>query len=169
MDTTLSRDMIYSTAMNISPLTAKIKPCETDFVLIGKGYRQDRVPLAIGECKSTKEITTEDVANLKQVADAFPAHRINSYIIFSKTSPFAPEEIDRCRAAQDPHRARVILLSDRELEPYFVYERTEKEYEVRASAISLEDLAKATQDIYFEPRPKQQATAANPNIISPPE
>jgi hypothetical protein len=170
MDTILSRDMIYSTAMNISPLATKIKPCETDFVLIEKADREDRVPLAIGECKSTKEITAEDVANLKQVADALPSQRINSYIIFSKTSPFTPEEIDRCRAAQDPYRARVILLSDRELEPYFVYERTEKEYEVRASAISLEDLAKATKDIYFEPRRKKQAAAVKPTIVTaPPE
>jgi len=137
--------MIYSTAMTIAPLKARVAPSETDFVLIGKADREDRVPLAIGECKSAKEIAAEDVEHLKQVADTFPSQRIKSYIIFSKTSPFTPEEIDRCRAAQDPHRARVILLSDRELEPYFVYERTEMEYEVRASAISLEDLAKATQ------------------------
>jgi hypothetical protein len=64
----------------------------------------------------------------------------------------------------------VILLSDRELEPYFVYERTEKEYEVRATAISLEDLAKATKNIYFEPRRKKQAAAVKANIATaPPE
>jgi hypothetical protein len=167
MDTTLSRGMIYCTAMTISPLRVRVAPCETDFVLIGKADREGRVPLAIGECKSAKEIALEDVEHLKQVADAFPSQRIKSYIIFSKTSPFTPQEIERCRAAQDPHRARVILLSYRELEPYFVYERTEKEFEVRASAISLEDLAKATQNIYFEPRPKKQA-AAKPTIAAGP-
>lgn len=76
--------------------------------------------------------------------------------IFSKTAPFTPAEIQRCRAAQDPHRLRVILLSDRELEPYFVYERTEKGFEIHSAAISFEDLARATQHIYFEPRPKRQ-------------
>jgi len=112
--------------------------------------------LAIGECKSNDEITEQDVANLKRVADAFPSERIATYVIFSKTAPFTPAEIQRCRAAQDPHRLRVILLSDRELEPYFVYERTEKEFEIHSAAISFEDLARATQHIYFEPRPKRQ-------------
>ena len=52
-----------------------------------------------------------------------------------------------------------ILLSDRELEPYFVYERTEKEFDIRASAISFEDLARATDSIYFHPRRRQQQPA----------
>ncbi len=149
MDTAFSQNIIYTTAMNISPLTSKIEQCETDFVVIGKADREERVSLGIGECKSAQEITVQDVEHLKQVADAFPSNRIKSYIIFSKTCPFTPEEIERCRAAQDPNRARVILLSDRELEPYFIYERTQKEYDVRVSAISLEDLAKATILIIF--------------------
>jgi ribosomal protein S27E len=156
IDTTLSDDMIYSTAMNTSPVTADIGACETDFVVIGGCDYEGRVSLGIGECKSSDEITAQDVTNLTRVADAFPSKRISTYIVFSKTAPFTPEEIERCRAAQDPHRLRVILLSDRELEPYFVYERTEKEFEIRSSAISFEDLARATQHIYFEPRRKRQ-------------
>jgi hypothetical protein len=156
IDTICSEGLIYSTAMNVSPVNAGIEACETDFVIVGERDYEGRVSLAIGECKSNDEITEQDVTHLKRVADVFPSKRIATYIIFSKTAPFTPTEIQRCRAAQDPRRPRVILLSDRELEPYFVYERTEKEFEIHSAAISFEDLARATQHIYFEPRPKRR-------------
>jgi predicted Zn finger-like uncharacterized protein len=159
IDTVFTDRLIYSTAMKLSPISADIEACETDFVIIGERDYEGRVPLAIGECKSGDEITEQDVAHLKKVAGAWPSRRIAPYIIFSKTAAFTPQEIERCRIAQDTNRLQVILLSDRELEPYFVYERTEKEFDIRSSAISLEHLATATHSIYFEPRPKVQAPA----------
>ena len=48
----------------------------------------------------------------------------------------------------------MILLSERELEPYFMYERAEKEFVIQRSAVFLEDMVQATQDIYFDPKPK---------------
>ncbi len=157
IDTVLHTGGIYITAMTIELITAPISPCETDFVVISqKGYR-NAVDLAIGECKAKGgEITEDDVRKLAQVADAFPTERIEAFVVFAKTAPFTAEEIARCRAAQSPRRLRVILLADRELEPYFVYERAEKEFEVRSSAISLEDLARATHDIYFDPKPRRR-------------
>jgi hypothetical protein len=152
MDTTLS-DLIYTTAMNISPITANVVPCETDFVIVERGTYELKVPLAIGECKARQEISEQDVQNLGRVADAFARTRIEPFIIFSKTTSFTPEEVARCQAAQGRRDWRVILLSDRELEPYFVYERTATEFKIRSTAVSLEDLARATQDIYFNPKP----------------
>ncbi len=92
--------------------------------------------------------------NLTQVADAFPKDRIAPFIILSKTAPFTADEIARCCAAQPAGRKRWILLSDRELEPYFVYERAAKEFVIDSSAISLEDLANTTHALYFDPKPK---------------
>jgi hypothetical protein len=155
MDTTLS-DMIYTTAMKISPIKANVLPCETDFVLVGRGTYELKVPLAIGECKARQEISEQDVQNLGRVADAFAGTRIEPFIIFAKTTSFTPEEVARCRAAQGQRHLRVILLSARELEPYFVYERTAKEFEIRSTAVSLEHLARETQNIYFRPVPKAQ-------------
>ena len=156
IDTVLMREMIYTTSMTIEPITAEIIPCETDFVIVSQtGYRST-VELAVGECKTRDEITEEDVRKLTQVADAFPTNRIRPFIVFAKTAPFTAAEIVRCGAAQTSHRLRVILLSDRELEPYHVYERAEKEFEVRSTAISLEDLAHATHDIYFDPKPRRR-------------
>ncbi|HEV2991110.1 MAG TPA: hypothetical protein VG759_21910 [Candidatus Angelobacter sp.] len=146
--------LIYTTAMSITSLGAKIAACETDFVAISQGGYENRVALAVGECKSKQEITEEDVAHLKAVADAFPRNRIDAYIVFAKTTPFTATEITRCRAAQAPHRFRVILLAQRELEPYFVYERTEKEFVLDSTAISFEDLARGTHQAYFDPKPK---------------
>ena len=70
--------------------------------------------------------------------------------------------------AQGKYQRRVILLSDRELEPYFMYERAEKEFVIPHSAISLEDMVEATQNIYFDPRPKNpQPPSVTPTSESP--
>jgi len=66
-----------------------------------------------------------------------------------------PEE---CHAAQSAGRKRLILLSDRELEPYFVYEWAEKEFVIDPTAVSLEDLANTTHALYFDPKPKNPHT-----------
>ena len=153
IDTVLSTEHIFATGMSLVPVTALINACETDVVVVAAGY-DDKVHLAIGEAKTNDEITEQDVDNLRRVADALQGKRFTTYIIFAKTTSFTPEEVIRCRAAQPEHRRRVILLSDRELEPYFVYERTAKEFEIQASAISLEHFAQATHNIYFEPRRK---------------
>ncbi|MFH0801507.1 MAG: hypothetical protein V2A78_03850 [bacterium] len=158
LDATLEPElMLYTTGMNINPITAPVNTCETDLVLITQTHN-GRVQLAIGECKTRGEKIAEkaekDVENLKKVADAFPPERFESFIVFSKTHPFTENEIKRCQAAQVSGRHRVIILSDRELEPNFIYERTVLEFDIRESVISLKDLAKNTHDIYFEPKPR---------------
>jgi hypothetical protein len=49
----------------------------------------------------------------------------------------------------------MILPSNGELEPYFVYEWAAKEFEIDATAVSLEDLANTTHELYSHPRPKR--------------
>jgi hypothetical protein len=156
--TMFSGEMIFSTAMNISGITADVATCETDFVIVSQRHSGRRVPIAIGECKTMGEITDGDVQNLKRIANAFERTRMKPFIVFAKTASFTPDEIARCQTAQSPYGHRVILLSDRELEPYFVYERTGKEFDIKPTAISFEDLARATEGIYFNPRPKRSST-----------
>jgi hypothetical protein len=166
LDTTID-DLIYTTGMNLLPTSADIRTCETDFVAISaKNHTRDgRVQIAVGEVKSHDEISEQDVKNLSGVVDAFPRHRFDGYIVFSKLSAFSPAEISRCRGAQEQYRKRVILLSSRELEPYFVYERSGKEFDIRTAAIAFDDLAQATHDIYFDPRLPQKSTTQG-NITS---
>ncbi len=152
-------DAVFVTSMTIESPAGAFTPCETDFVMISdKGFFDGSLGIAIGECKGRYEITKQDVKNLSQVADAFPKDRIAPFVIFSKTIPFTPEEIARCRAAQPAGRRRIILLSDRELEPYFVYERAAREFEIDSTAVSLQDLADTTHALYFDPKPKKPQT-----------
>ena len=156
LDTVLSWGAVFGTSMTIESSTGAFGACETDLVIISeKGFYDELLGIAIGECKGHGEITEEDVRKLSQVADAFPKDRIAPFIVFSKTAPFTADEIARCRAAQPTgRRTRVILLSDRALEPDFVYERAEKEFVIDSTAVSLEDLANTTYALYFDPKPK---------------
>ena len=155
MDTVLSWGMLFVTSITIESAAGAFGSCETDLVIVsGKGLYDNRLGIAIGECKGHGEITEQDVKNLTEVADAFPKDRIAPFIIFSKAAPFTTDEIARCRAAQPAGRKRLILLSDRELAPYFVYERAAKEFVIDSTAISLEDLANTTHALYFDPKPQ---------------
>ena len=156
-----SRILAYTTGTELEPISANIQKCETDFVVFTESLREKTFQIAIGECKGNKEITADDVHKMGLVADALAESKgCEAFIVFSKTSPFTQEEVERCRIPQQPYRQRVILLSDRELEPYFPYQRAEKEFEIQSSAISFEDMAEATQNIYFAPRLKAQAKSS---------
>lgn len=139
-------------ALLLSPRSAKIELCETDFLILTQS-REGRVQILIGECKARKPITEKDVQNLTRIARAFPPERFDVYIVFSKTGDFSEAELGLC----NPDNAgylRIILLTGRELEPYGVYERTAKEFAIDAHVMSLDDMVTATRDIFFAPKPK---------------
>jgi hypothetical protein len=158
LDTCVNRSFggsLLLTNMLLQPAGANIQACETDiFVAISKG---DILQVAVGECKDAGgPIELDDAKKLAAVADSLDSAKFEAYIVFSKTGPFTPEEIENCRGAQlKGGGLRVILLSDRELEPYFVYEKASQQFEVRQSGVSLEDMARATHDIFFSPKPKK--------------
>jgi hypothetical protein len=155
LETTV-RDKVFAwtTGMDLESKTLPKWKCETDFVLIVEDIREGP-QIVLSEVKSAGgEITEADAANLSRVADLFEGSSFHPYIVFAKLGPFSPDEIERCRSAQDKTRTRVIVLSDRELEPYFVYERAKQEFDIPGSAIRLHDLAISTNSIFFNPRPK---------------
>lgn len=157
LDTLLSHRSasLLMTSFNLTQDSPALK-CETDLFVAVDSY--DRVSIAVGECKDAKgEISADDVRNMMAVADAFPRSHFDTYVIFAKTALFTQEEIDRCKEAQKGGgRSSIILLSDRELEPYFVYERAAKDFEIDSTAISLSDLARTTYRLYFHPTPKSK-------------
>jgi hypothetical protein len=67
----------------------------------------------------------------------------------SKLCPFTPQEIEAAKDINGPYQQRAILLTARELEPWHIYERTKKEFEIRGYGGSAEDLAQATSSMYF--------------------
>lgn len=151
-----SHEMLYSTAMNLKPKlanTIKLKndKCETDLVVIVPRSIDGKINVAIGECKTRKDISDDDVYNLNVVADAFPRERFNVFVIFSKLMPFSQEELKRMRQLNNEYHRRVILFTDRELEPYFLYERTAQEFKIDRHAVSFEDMAKITEQVFLQP------------------
>ncbi|MFO7957389.1 MAG: hypothetical protein R6X33_09840 [Candidatus Brocadiia bacterium] len=154
IDTVFMGDMHYTTGMKLSARDKDIN-CETDIVVLRR-QRNGRTGLVIAECKTAGNIESEDITNLVKVAAALPRNRFDVYLLFAKLAPFSGEEIALCEEAQGDYRPRVIMLSERELEPYHVYELVEEEFDIRnPHVVSLEDMANATNDIYF--RPTRQA------------
>lgn len=149
LDTCLhSFEMIYCTGIEIKPDGADIRRCESDFAVVSRG-RDDIVNLTIGECKTRKEITQDDIDKLTQIAKAFPYTRAKTYLLFSKTSQFTEAEIERFKALDKSDKYNLILFSQDELEPYFLYERSEGKLGTRVHASSLDDMVAATKAIFF--------------------
>lgn len=87
------------------------------------------------------------------MADSFPQERFEVYIILAKLCAFTPDEIELARSLNGEHQLRVILLTERELEPYHLFERTEKLFKIDKYGSTPEDLARATVAIFLDPQP----------------
>jgi len=145
--------LMYSTAINFRPDGAEIEVCESDFVAVvaGKlGVDESAVQIVFGETKTDGPIDAEDIRKLGKLADAIPQDIAQTYILLSKTGTFSAEEVALARALNPKYRKRVILWSRDELEPYFLYERSKDKLGDGWHAISLSDMARITQHLYFE-------------------
>ena len=158
LDATLHLDKIlYTTSLELTySAGSNIEPCETDFVVITTGHSHnspDLPQVVIGECKPAGgTITVADAEHLAKVADALPHRRFNVFVVFAKTGHFSDQEIAACALAQHKWGSRVILLSQDELEPYFIYSR--HPHEPRLRTTGLEDLAQNTTHLYPALRPR---------------
>lgn len=152
----------YATATLLEPKGADIAACETDFLFLAPRHRGHRIELAIGECKTRGAIEEKDVDNLLRVANAFPKDRFDVFIVFAKLCDFDEEEIDLIKRVNAGGEQRAILLTERELEPLFIYERTSELFEVNTTPMSLADLAEATVAIFFDKRLKKKPRGQAP-------
>lgn len=146
------RPNIVTMAMSLRPDGADIAACESDFILLAPNERGGRIQVLIGECKTRQPISEQDVANLRRVADAFPKDSFDVYIVFAKLADFSAEEIQRISSLNDEFRRRAIMLTARELEPWFIYERAEKIFDIIKHAVTFREMADNTHDIFIEPR-----------------
>lgn len=159
------RNQFYSTSLDLKPEKGATLPvCEVDFAwMIAQPYPEKTVVI-LAECKDRGgasqgedggTINAKDIENLKAVADAFPESRFDTFILLAKLCPFTPQEIELAKSLNEPHRRRAILLTDRELEPYRLYERSSDELKLASHGSGAEGLALATEAIFFELPPKQ--------------
>lgn len=141
---------MYSPSLNLTPKDGS-PPLEVDFVWMTARHGEEREVVILGECKDRGEdaIDEKDIQNLRRVADALPRTRFETYVLLAKLAPFSPAEIALAKTLNDDYRRRVIMMTDRELEPYHLFERTKKEFKIREYASSPADLAQATWQIYF--------------------
>ena len=151
LDTTFgTQEMFYTTAMDLKPDSAEITKCETDFVVVVPKHRDGRIQIAIGECKTRKSITEDDITKLKAVAAAFPSERFDVFVILAKLADFTSDEITYAASLNDEFHRRAILLTARELEPYHLYDRTSEEFDIDRIAVSFEDMVNITHQVYFQ-------------------
>jgi hypothetical protein len=145
-------DAIYLTSMNLEPKAGIAVPkCETDFLAIFSGRGGRPTQLLLGECKDEGgRIDGTDVLNMQKIADTLDMKRFKVFILFAKLSSFSEDELQLAKALNTQYEQRVILLTQRELEPYHLYERTNLELKISAKAGSLENLAQSTHEIYFK-------------------
>jgi len=122
----ISKEGLYTTGMELKSKDSSINPCETDFIAIRPGNYRDPINIIIGEAKNRMPITDDDVQKLKKVAHALEKAGFKVYVVLAKLAAFIKPEVQAATQLNEKYRRRVILWTDRELEPYFVYERTEK-------------------------------------------
>ena len=104
----------YGMSYSLNPKAdINLPVCEVDFLMVIPGYgHRVKADVLLGECKDEGgAIDAADVEHLRQVADALPASRFVTYIVFAKLAPFAAEEIALIRTLNGPYQRRVILLT----------------------------------------------------------
>jgi hypothetical protein len=150
LDTSISDVMhptIFTTALEIQPISAAVPPCEIDFAFLAHDP-SGKPELIFGEAKNRKEINAADVSNMKAIAAAFPKWRMDVYPTFAKLADFTRDELQRCLENPDDYPKRHILFSPPDLEPYDLHERfAGLESRLKYSS-QIDDLAEATQILY---------------------
>ncbi len=140
--------LLYTTAMSLQSNNHKFGKCETDFIALLPKHYSGRIQIAIGECKTSNLVEKDDVSNLQLIAEKFPKNKFDIFIIFAKLTEFTEKEIRNVMTLKD--KSKIILLTARELEPYFLYERITKEFNFEITGGSFEGMAQMTQNIYFK-------------------
>jgi hypothetical protein len=139
------RKLIYTPPLNLK--TSSIS-CETDFCIMQyEGW--PGIEIGIGECKSEKgKITRDDVENLSAVRENLIAKGFHCYLIFSKTADsFGPDEIGYFSELKK-RKIPYILLLNKELEPYRLYDRyTEGQLPTKYTS-SLQEMARNSARTY---------------------
>ncbi|MCK9425423.1 MAG: hypothetical protein M0Q21_05205 [Ignavibacteriaceae bacterium] len=132
-------------------LKGQKKEFEIDFVMILQEFN-NKPKIIFGECKSRGgKIEQQDVDNLVLFANKIPQDRFDVFLLFSKLNEFTSEEINCCKKVNNNTACKLIMLTDRELEPYHLYSRTIKEFpNIDKHTISLEQMVANTHKMYYE-------------------
>ncbi len=147
----LGHKAMYLPSIDVEPKAGSDLPaCEIDFLGIIPAMSQGQAEIVLGECKDEGgQIDAKDVENMRRLADAFPRKRFDVFIVFAKLAPFSDDEIALAKSLNEKYHQRVVLLTDRELEPFHLYERTQAETGIVTHGGSLGECARVTSAMYF--------------------
>lgn len=152
-------DVLRMTSANV---IEGVPPCEIDFMFVE--HRRRKIEWALGEAKSDGgEIDAKDVENMKAVADKLKTIGAHTYLIFAKTADsFTQKELDLF-AATKKQGYRIILLTNKEIEPYHpYYEGNDAEQLPHRYAHSFDEMVRNSDFLYFKPKPETGSTVPTP-------
>lgn len=139
---------VYSPSLEVEAVDGSwAGPKEIDFLAIEFGGRSQKEGsrIVIGEAKDRfKPFDANDVDTMKLIAAAFPKERFDVYIVFAKLNEFTEAEIALAADLAQSHN--VILLTDKELEPYHVYDRAGLDFDGYAG--DLDGLVRGSAALY---------------------
>ena len=148
----LDRNM-YVPSLVLSRELADPFKTEVDFVWIIPRLYPRRTEIILGECKDLGPIKPEefkrDIENLRVLAESLPEKTFKTFILLSKLTRFESHEVELAKTLNTHDQQRTILLTERELEPYFIYQRTKAKFAIEEYAGTPEKLARNTAKIYF--------------------
>lgn len=153
------RLLMASTSINFKSEGANIEECESDFfaVLAGAGgIGEQPVQIILGEVKTHMPFNEQDVGKLRKLADAIPADMADVFILFAKTDSFTDDEVKLAQKLNSEHKHRVILWSERELEPYHVYEGAKDVKGKDIYATTATEMAQVTHQFWFSTPDKKE-------------
>jgi len=150
------KNFIYTTSLN---LNNNLLNCEVDFCLLNVDRFDGEIEIGIAECKSEGgNIDIEDIKNMKLIRDKFQEKNINCYFVFSKTSDqFTFNERKLFEEELYKKDVPFILFTNKELEPFQIYDKHPKSKIFKKHVLSLKDMAQNTFSIF----------KANKNINTP--
>ena len=144
------RTFLYITATKITFNDKRLENgCESDFICITMDHF-GKIAIILSECKTNGIVEEKDIKNLTTVMDAFPPEVFDTYLLLAKLQDFSKEEIQHAAIAQGKYHSRVIMLTARELEPWFIYEETEKLFQINKHESNWENMANNTKAIFFD-------------------
>jgi hypothetical protein len=155
----------YVTSLDLIPKPGTCLPtCEVDFVWIVRQPFPKKTVIVLAECKDQGNkanhgkgdggtIDAKDIENMRAVADAFPRDRFEVFVLLAKLCAFTAQEVELAKSLNTSYQRRVILLTDRELSSFHLYERARKQFSMRSHGRDIASMAEATVEIFFEPKP----------------
>jgi hypothetical protein len=139
---------VYSPSLEVEAVDGSwAGPKEIDFLAIelGRHSREGGSRIVFGEAKDRfKPFDANDVETMKLIAAAFPKEQFDVYIVFAKLNEFTEAEITLAAELAQTHN--VILLTDKELEPYHVYDRAGPDFESHSH--DLDGLVRGSAALY---------------------